>query len=102
MKVVIDCSNGATYRIAPDLFNKLGAGVEALFVEPDGKNINDNCGSQHPETLAHTVMTNEADIGLAFDGDGDRLIAVDEKGALLTGDQILAICADHLKRDIRC
>lgn len=98
VKIVIDCSNGATYRIAPDLFNTLGAWVEALFVEPDGKNINENCGSQHPQVLAHKVKAKEADIGLAFDGDGDRLIAVDENGTILTGDQILAICADYLKR----
>jgi len=98
LKIVIDCSNGATFRVAPAIFNELGADVEALFVSPDGKNINDNCGSQHPEILQKKVLEKGADIGLAFDGDGDRLIAVDEKGAVTTGDQILAACAKFMKR----
>ncbi|MEJ2282478.1 MAG: phosphoglucosamine mutase [Desulfobacterales bacterium] len=98
LKVVLDCANGATCGIAPDLFSKLGAQVEALAVEPDGKNINDGCGSEHPEYLVEEVLGTNADIGLAFDGDGDRLIAVDEKGGILSGDQILAICARDLKQ----
>ncbi len=98
LKIVIDCSNGATFRVAPAIFNELGADVEALFVSPDGKNINDNCGSQHPEILQKKVLEKGADIGLAFDGDGDRLIAVDEKGAVTTGDQILAACAKYMKQ----
>ena len=98
LKVVLDCANGATCSIAPDLFSKLGAQVEALAVEPDGKNINDGCGSEHPENLVEKVLSTHADIGLAFDGDGDRLIAVDEKGGILSGDQILAICARDLKQ----
>ena len=97
MKIIIDCSNGATFKIAPDIFTDFGADVESLFVKPDGKNINKNCGSQHPETLIKKVMEKNADIGLAFDGDGDRLIAVDEKGNVVTGDQILAVCAKVMK-----
>jgi phosphoglucosamine mutase len=98
MKIAIDCSNGATYRVAPGLFTELGATVKSLFVEPDGKNINDHCGSQFPEKLQSEVVKSGADIGLAFDGDGDRLIAVDEKGKTITGDQILVICGKYLKQ----
>lgn len=97
IKVVIDCSNGATYRVAPKLFADLGTDVESIFINPDGKNINDNCGSQYPELLAEKVVEKGADIGLAFDGDGDRLVVIDEKGNVLTGDQILFICATALK-----
>ena len=96
-KVVLDCANGATHRIAPILFTDLGSSVEAFFNNPDGQNINDGCGSQHPHILAEKVKETDADIGFAFDGDGDRLIAVDEIGQILTGDQILAISARHLK-----
>ena len=98
MKVVLDCANGATYRVAPATFLELGLQVTTLFNQPDGRNINANCGSQHPETLAQEVLRQRADVGFAFDGDGDRLIAVDEKGSVLTGDQILAICAAVLKK----
>jgi phosphoglucosamine mutase len=98
LKIVIDCSNGATYRVAPQLFENLGAQIETMFVNPDGKNINANCGSQHPEALAEKVVENNADIGLAFDGDGDRLIVADEKGNIIHGDQILAICAREMKK----
>jgi phosphoglucosamine mutase len=98
-KVVLDCANGATYRVAPDTFFELGAEVTSLFDEPNGENINANCGSQYPETLAEEVVKRKADVGFAFDGDGDRLIAVDEKGYLLTGDQILAICAKQMKKE---
>jgi len=93
MKIIIDCSHGATYRVAPQLFNRLGADVESLFVKPDGKNINHGCGSEHTEVLAKKVVEKKADVGLAFDGDGDRMVAVDELGNRLTGDQILAICS---------
>jgi phosphoglucosamine mutase len=98
MKIVLDCSNGATYAVAPKLFQNLGAQVEALHIRPDGKNINADCGSEHPETLIDAVLTKRADIGLAFDGDGDRLVAVDEKGLVISGDRTLAICARSLKR----
>ena len=97
IKIVLDCSNGATYAVAPKLFKGLGAMIEALHVHPDGKNINADCGSEHPESLIDAVLAQKADIGLAFDGDGDRLVAVDEKGMILSGDRILAICARSLK-----
>ncbi|MCD6485842.1 MAG: phosphoglucosamine mutase [Syntrophobacterales bacterium] len=96
-KVVLDCSHGATYRVAPETFFELGADVTSIFAEPNGHNINDKCGSQHPETLAREVVKQKAAVGFAFDGDGDRLIAVDEKGGVLTGDQIMAICAKVMK-----
>ena len=98
-RIVLDCANGATYRIAPDTFFELGAQVITLFDRPDGVNINVNCGSQHPEKLTHEVVKRKTDVGFAFDGDGDRLIAVDEKGAVLTGDQILASCARMMKKE---
>lgn len=97
MKIVLDCANGATYRAAPALFSELGAQIDTLFIHPDGLNINHKCGSQHPEKLIRTVIEQNANIGLAFDGDGDRLIAVDEKGNIVTGDRILGICAGMLK-----
>ena len=96
MKIVLDCANGATFETAPPVYRKLGADVTTLYCEPDGININAKCGSQYPRKLAQTVVARGADIGLAFDGDGDRLIAVDESGHILTGDQIIAICAGHL------
>ncbi len=97
MKIVIDCANGATWKAGPALFEGLGARIEVLFADPDGKNINLNCGSQYTETLKKKVLETGFDVGLAFDGDGDRLIAVDEKGQVLTGDQVLTICAKMLK-----
>jgi phosphoglucosamine mutase len=96
-RIVLDCANGATSEVAPRLFSALGAAVITLFNEPDGRNINAGCGSQHPGALARQVVAEAADIGLAFDGDGDRLIAVDEKGEPLTGDQVLAVCAKGLQ-----
>jgi phosphoglucosamine mutase len=98
-KIVLDCANGATYRVAPSVFTELGVEVTTLFNQPDGKNINLNCGSQHPEALAKEVLRQKADAGFAFDGDGDRVIAVDEKGTVLTGDQALAICSALLKKE---
>jgi len=98
-RIVLDCSHGATYRVAPETFLELGADVSTLFDEPNGKNINLGCGSQHPEALAEEVLKARADVGFAFDGDGDRLIAVDETGTVLTGDQILAVCANVLKKE---
>jgi len=98
LKIVIDCSNGATYKVAPELFARLGAEVELLFNNPDGKNINENCGSENTSELRKIVLEKRADIGLAFDGDGDRLIAVDEEGNIITGDQILVICAKSMKK----
>ncbi len=97
MKIVLDCANGATYRVAPAVFSELGADTEAINCEPTGTNINELCGSQHTEELAARVQERQADVGLAFDGDGDRLIAIDEKGRELTGDHIVAICARMYK-----
>ncbi len=99
MKIALDTANGATYRVAPDTFVELGADVEVIHKTPDGMNINDQCGSQHTERLKKKVVECGAAIGLAFDGDGDRLIAVDEKGNEITGDQILILCANILKKD---
>lgn len=99
MKVVLDCSNGATYRVAPEVFAELGVGVTTLFNQPNGKNINLNCGSQHTEVLAAEVLRQKADAGFAFDGDGDRVIAMDDKGKVLTGDRMLAICSAILKKE---
>jgi phosphoglucosamine mutase len=97
MKIVLDTANGATYKIAPDTFFELGANVEVIHNTPNGLNINDRCGSQHTQDLKKRVVESKADIGLAFDGDGDRLIAVDEKGNEISGDQVLIICARKLK-----
>jgi phosphoglucosamine mutase len=97
MKIVLDCANGATYKVAPIIFSELGADVTSLHCEPDGLNINLRCGSQHTEDLRAKVLEIGADIGLAFDGDGDRLIVVDEKGEELTGDHIMVICAKHYR-----
>jgi len=99
INIVLDSSNGATYRIGPKPFFEMGAEVHTIFSEPDGENINDECGSQHPEKLAEEVVKRGAHVGFAFDGDGDRLIAVDEKGGVLTGDQVIAICAKMMKEE---
>jgi phosphoglucosamine mutase len=97
MKIVIDTANGATYKIAPDTFFELGANVEVIHNNPNGLNINDRCGSLDTQDLRKRVVEVRADVGLAFDGDGDRLIAVDEKGHEISGDQVLMICAQKLK-----
>lgn len=97
MKLVVDCSNGAASEIAPLLFQAFDAAVAAVFCTPDGININAGCGSQYPAALARRVVAEKADLGLAFDGDADRLIAVDEKGVVLTGDQVMAICAKDMQ-----
>ncbi|MFP4315675.1 MAG: phosphoglucosamine mutase [Desulfovibrionales bacterium] len=93
IKVVLDCAHGATYRVAPLIFEELGAVVTGMGAEPDGLNINHKCGSLYPQMAANTVLETGGDIGLALDGDGDRLIVVDERGQVLDGDQIMAICA---------
>ncbi len=97
MNVVLDCANGASYKVAPIIFSELGADVSAIHVSPNGMNINDNCGSQYTDDLKAKVLETGADVGLAFDGDADRLIVVDEKGNELSGDQIIAICAKQYK-----
>lgn len=97
IKVVLDCANGAASKVAPVLMESLGAEVIALYNTPDGTNINDYCGSTHPQNLARQVSELGADLGLAFDGDADRLIAVDEHGKIVDGDIIMAICAIDMK-----
>lgn len=97
MRIVLDCGNGATYKAAPAVFKQLGAYVTTLHNTPNGMNINARCGSQHTEALREQVQAERADVGLAFDGDGDRLIVVDENGVELTGDHILAICTKDMK-----
>jgi phosphoglucosamine mutase len=99
MKVVLDCSNGATYKCAPLIFTELGADVTTIHAGPDGMNINEDCGSQYTQDLCAKVKEFNAHVGLAFDGDGDRLIAIDENGAELTGDQVIAICTRHYKEN---
>lgn len=95
-RLVVDCANGAAYRVAPELFRRLGAQVIAMGAAPDGENINDGCGSEHPQGLREAVLREHADAGLALDGDGDRLLVVDERGALLDGDDLLGILARDL------
>ncbi|MFZ5774956.1 MAG: phosphoglucosamine mutase [Thermodesulfobacteriota bacterium] len=94
--IVLDCANGATYGVAPHVFEELGATVTVLAAEPDGTNINRDCGALHPEHMAAKVRELGADIGLALDGDGDRLIVCDEQGRIVDGDHIMAICAAEL------
>ncbi len=98
VRVVLDCANGATYRVAPLVFSELGAQVVAINCQPNGYNINENCGAVHPEGMAKRTVEEEAHVGVAFDGDGDRAIFADEKGRLVDGDDVLAICAVEMKR----
>jgi phosphoglucosamine mutase len=95
LHVVLDCSNGATHRAAPAAFGRLGARVEVLCADPDGRNINEGCGSTHPERLAERVVETGADLGFAYDGDGDRVIAVDAGGEVRDGDELIALIAVH-------
>ena len=97
LRVALDCSNGASYKAAIKAFRDLGADVYIINDNPDGTNINENCGSTHPEELMEYVVKNGCDVGFAYDGDADRCLAVDEKGNLITGDFILAICGKYLK-----
>ncbi len=96
MRIVLDCAHGAAYRVAPSVFEELGAQVILIGDRPNGKNINDGCGALHPESMARLVREHQAQIGIAFDGDADRVILADEKGEILDGDQVMAICAKHL------
>jgi phosphoglucosamine mutase len=96
MKLVVDCANGASYELAPSLFRALGAEVVAINVDPNGKNINLDCGSLHPKKLQRSVVDNKANLGLAFDGDADRLLLVDETGKLVDGDMVLFVMAEYL------
>jgi len=93
LKIILDCANGATYHIAPNVFTELGAEVITLASEPDGFNINERCGSTHPEVLQKIVKAESADLGIAFDGDGDRVILVDDQGRVVDGDEILYLIA---------
>ncbi len=93
LKIVVDCANGATYHVAPSVFHELGAEVTAIGASPDGLNINLECGSTHPEQLQNMVREQGADVGIALDGDGDRVLMVDSKGVLLDGDELLFIIA---------
>jgi phosphoglucosamine mutase len=97
LDVVLDCANGATFEVAPEIFRRLGASVTALSVSPDGRNINDRCGSTHLDALARAVREGGHDLGFAFDGDGDRVLAVDRDGTLVDGDELLALAAVHLR-----
>lgn len=96
LKIVVDCANGATYHIAPHVFSELGASVISTHVHPTGTNINEHCGSNHPDVLRHQVLAHKADLGIAFDGDGDRVIMVDHAGEILDGDELLYIIAKEL------
>ncbi|MBI4729718.1 MAG: phosphoglucosamine mutase [Acidobacteria bacterium] len=99
LRIVVDCANGAAYRVAPEAYRRAGAEVVAVGEEPDGDNINDGCGSTYPERLQAMVVARGAAAGIAHDGDADRVIAIDERGGIVDGDQILAICAlDALAR----
>ena len=93
--IVLDCANGATYKVAPKIFQELGATVITIGTNPNGKNINDQCGSLHPEKLQGSVKQNNADAGFAFDGDGDRVIAVNKDGKIKDGDDMIAILLKH-------
>jgi phosphoglucosamine mutase len=97
-RILLDCANGATHRAAPEIFRRLGAHVDVLADAPDGRNINDGCGSTHVEQLADAVRAGGHDAGFAFDGDGDRVLAVDRGGTVVDGDELIALAALHLKR----
>jgi phosphoglucosamine mutase len=101
MRVAVDCANGANSRVAPQVLRSLGAEVTVLSAAPDGTNINADCGSTHPAALRQAVVDHGAEVGIAFDGDADRLVAVDHRGTLVDGDQIIALCAlDLAARDL--
>jgi phosphoglucosamine mutase len=99
MKIVVDCANGAAYHVAPKIFEELGASVVALSVSPDGRNINRKCGALHPEGVQAAVKKNKADLGIALDGDADRLIVIDERGEVVDGDHLLAIGSRDMLRE---
>lgn len=99
MKIAVDCANGASYKAAFKALNKLGANVEAIHNTPDGVNINDKCGSTHMQSLCAYVKSIGADVGIAFDGDADRMLAVDENGNLIDGDKIMAVCALQMMKE---
>ena len=96
-RILLDCANGATYRAAPEIFRRLGAHVDVLADSPDGRNINDGCGSTHVEALAAAIAAGTYEAGFAFDGDGDRVLAVDRTGTVVDGDELIALAALHLR-----
>jgi phosphoglucosamine mutase len=98
LRVVLDCAHGATHRVAPEIFRRLGAEVTAIGDAPDGRNINEGCGSTHVDLIASTVRDGGYDVGFAFDGDGDRVLAIDRAGAVVDGDELVALAALHLRR----
>lgn len=98
LKIVVDCAHGSTYHIAPSVFEELGAKVVAIGVAPDGLNINEQCGSTSPDLLVATVLAEQADLGIAFDGDGDRLVMVDHLGNVVDGDELLYVIASEKRR----
>jgi phosphoglucosamine mutase len=98
LRIALDCANGATHRVAPEIFRRLGAGVTVIGDVPDGRNINAGCGSTHVDALTQTVTAGGHDVGFAFDGDGDRVLAVDRNGAVVDGDELIALAALHLHR----
>jgi phosphoglucosamine mutase len=100
-RILLDCANGATHRAAPEIFRRLGAHVDVIADAPDGRNINDGCGSTHVEALADAVRRDGHDAGFAFDGDGDRVLAVDRNGAVVDGDELVALAALHLRKQGR-
>lgn len=97
-RVLLDCANGATYRAAPEIFRRLGAEVEVIADEPDGRNINDGCGSTHLDSMVERMAVGDHDAGFAFDGDGDRVLAVDHDGVVVDGDELIALAAVHLRQ----
>jgi phosphoglucosamine mutase len=101
LHIVLDCAHGATYKVAPTVFEELGAQVTLLGAKPNGENINKNCGALHPGLTSAMVRKKKADLGISFDGDGDRVIFVDENGEIINGDQIMAICASRMSQERR-
>jgi phosphoglucosamine mutase len=101
MHIVLDCANGATYKVAPTVFEELGAEVTLLGAKPNGENINKNCGALYPGLISAMVRKKKADLGISFDGDGDRVVFVDENGEIVNGDQIMGICASRMFKERR-
>ena len=101
LRVLLDCANGATFQAAPEIFRRLGANVDVIADQPDGMNINRGCGSTHVDGVAERVAGGDYDVGFAFDGDGDRVLAVDRRGAIVDGDELIALAALHLRAEGR-
>lgn len=101
LHIVLDCANGATYKVAPTVFEELGAQVTLMGARPNGENINKNCGALYPRLISAMVRKKKADIGISFDGDGNRVVFADENGEVIDGDQIMAICATRMSEERR-